>query len=155
MGMPACLAAKDTVYAQRPRCKDHRWWLDKDEEAMVRGEVEGREQETVIDALVRRWWYGMTPDQRPAEVTTVEVIEEALKVKPEELNKVSRSTETRVGTALVGMGFTRSRPRIEGSRRRVYTPSAELRIAERENIVKNEKSRILKIVPKKPDENPK
>lgn len=102
------------------------WHLTPEESAIHKREVQVRsvEGDNSTQVAIQRWWFRMNPERRPAEFQVGTVVLDALSESP------SRSNETRVGIALVRMGFEKVRRRSEnGEIERVYVPSERLKVA--------------------------
>lgn len=122
---PNCTISTDTVYGQSPRCKDHRWWFDREEEDTAKEIVEEREETGAIHDLVEGWWYGLAADKRPARFQMVDVLKNALKLDEPDMTKM-RGTEIAVGRVLAKMKFKRRKIRFGKVLKWFYEANEEL-----------------------------
>lgn len=104
---PDCLASTDTVFGQKPRCQEHRWWLSPVEEEEAKLAVEEYEEErpsAVWEEKILAWWSAQS--QRPASLTVAFVATEIGELSVERAS--SRSVQTQIGMALRELGFRRN-----------------------------------------------
>lgn len=118
---PECAASVDTVFGQKPRCAEHRWWLNREEEAAAAGEAQPFEEEQPWMAWRDRitiWWRTMPVGKRPTSLTVSQAAMEAGDLAPD---RVNRSVQTLVGIAMTKLGF------IHVPSEHHYVPSENLR----------------------------
>lgn len=112
----ACSISKDTVFGQKPRCEEHRWWLSSEEEADAQtaaDEFQDDAPHTVWQQKIIEWWAKLT--KRPSEVNIAQI---AMEVGELAIDRAShRSVTTTIGMALSGLGFRHTN-------RRTWVPSA-------------------------------
>lgn len=139
---PDCLASRDTVEGQRPRCENHRWWLDSDGEKEAAKETVEREEEVPLKRRIHEWWLDMEPSKRPSNFST-ETVAEALGLETEALAR-SNGLATVIGLGVRSLGFKKKQISIAGVKHWVYVPTPELASASR--VAKPTRS-FLEVVP--------
>lgn len=102
-----------------------RWWLTDDEQSQADELTAEREAESGLEVEVARWFYGMHPTKRPAEIDTVSAAKHAFPDMPVE-KAISRGVQMEVGTALRKMGCDKRRVMKDGVRRWVYAPTSQM-----------------------------
>lgn len=117
-----CQASKDTVAGQRPRCEQHRWWLDSSEEKEALVEAAERVQDIPWKLRIQEWWLDMDPSKRPPWFTVEDVAVKALKIEEDRFSQ-NPSVSTSIGIAVRSLGFLKNRIMISGVRHWVYKPS--------------------------------
>jgi hypothetical protein len=122
----ACLRSTDTVPGQRPRCAQHRWWLDDAAEVVAAKIADERLAEVPWKMRVHQWWLNMEPSKRPPYFTVETVAVEALDMDEAAFSRGGRSLESAVGAAVRSLGFWKDRVTMSGVRHWVYKPSFEL-----------------------------
>lgn len=119
---PACLSSNDTVFGQLPRCAEHRWWLNSEEEKESLIESADRIQDVPWKLRIHEWWLDMEPSKRPEYFTAEDVATKALKIDEDRFAQ-NRGTETSIGMAVRALGFRKERIMISGIRHWVYKPT--------------------------------
>lgn len=109
---PACALAG--------RCPEHRWWFDRDEEA-VRAPANDRYQVTHQWQHLIEVWCHEHADNRKAGVHTHEVLKEAVGIDKGDITKLM---EMSLHTMMVSCGWTKPAGaiRVDGRRARGYYP---------------------------------
>lgn len=104
-GCPDCSISTDTVRDQRPRCANHRWWLNKAEEKEAMKETETREEDQPWMAWsdkILEWWKNLKI--RPATMTVNQI---AFEVGEMKVDNITRGIQTEIGIAMEKLGFER------------------------------------------------
>lgn len=123
----ACLASVDTVPNQRPRCSQHRWWLNDAEELVASKIVAERVADIPWKLRIHQWWLQMDPSKRPSQFTTDELATMALGMDEDAISRGGKGLQTLIGMAVSSIpGFTKSRVSIGGTQHWVYKVSPEL-----------------------------
>lgn len=99
------------------------WWMTREESHRASKRVDERVQDSPYKEGIDQWWNDLSPDKRPKAVTTYTVALEALGYMH---SQVTHYVLTEIGHALKKIGFSRTRVRENGERKRVYVPSEEL-----------------------------
>ncbi len=100
------------------RCFEHRWWLNRDEEAVAEQQAELRTETDDSQNMIEVWWRKTPIAMRPHRITTSD-----LAVKLGYNLGQARSVQTRLGHALKKLGFIKRRMSGSGPGQRVYVPS--------------------------------
>lgn len=74
-----CARSTDTVYGQRARCYQHRWWFSREEEDVMAAETSRYEEEEFLQPRIVDWWLEMPPQRRPDFMTVADVAMGAIK----------------------------------------------------------------------------
>jgi hypothetical protein len=116
LSCPACHASTDTVRGQKPRCADHRWWLDKKEEKEAARDAGEREEDAPWMAWsdkIIEWWKNLKI--RPATMTVNQI---AFEVGELPVDRVTKGVQTEIGWAMEKLGFIR----VESKRHYIASP---------------------------------
>lgn len=110
-GCPACAA-------EGVRCKEHRWWFNRDESEALEHITTARLKSDFSDALYG-WWMTKEPKDRPEHVTAHFVAAQVLGLSAEKVE----SQRQAIGRTLKHCGFTRRQVQRGDGRIWAYFPS--------------------------------
>ncbi len=109
-----CAASTDTVWGQRPRCAEHRWWPSQKLSEIAKGETEKRQDEDLWAPTVRAWLAnpiagdvtGLRRNEKTVDITTANCLVYAIG-KP--LGQCSHFDKIRVGKIFRQEGYAISK----------------------------------------------
>jgi hypothetical protein len=122
------------------RCKEHRWWLTRDESGIAEKQTEERAPSDAVHELLIEKLCAIPPSERPTELTITQI----LRLLEMDL---SRGHEIRVGTVLRRARFTKARKLVNGIRTVFWQVPADVALAPHRPI----SSSIRVVNPKAPE----
>ena len=110
-----------------------KWHLEQHEAAVAEEVAEERLVESSIPAKIAEWWFAMSPAQRPTEIQTHSVAEQALRCDPD---RITRAIQTEIGHAFATFrnpdgspAFTKHRRPHNGRLAWIYVPTQQIKDA--------------------------
>jgi len=147
-----CAAAKDG----EDRCAEHRWWFTEAEnrelEKINNQRLKNDYSDVILDFILKLDPPSTPPkvNQRPASYTIYEIATEILKIPADRVS----AQQAAIGRTLKVLGFTKSRPRVNGSQTVYHVLPEELLRAKKKDSKDRATNRHLQVVPDPPEMSP-
>jgi predicted P-loop ATPase len=116
-----CEACEADLYK---RCERHRWWLTREEDRTMDVQRNARQADDLIADAIERELLSLVPEQRPAFVPTLWIVEKCL-----QRSATDSGLERAIATSARRLGLKHLRRLVDGSRQRGYELPAHLRTA--------------------------
>lgn len=121
------------------------WWFSENEADEAEEEAKERVQESPIKMMIQEWWEILPPEVRLKEFTTLFIAKIVLEYTPDKINE---NVLTRIGIAVMSLGFKKCRRRIENNgiktRSWVYVATDELLAMPQSEAGKRMKFKVIK-----------
>lgn len=128
------------------------WWFTPEEAVIAEIEASKRSMDDGYAEMISKWWFATKPEDRPPNVTTLEIAQRAL-LQPND--KISRRLQTQIGTILTKMKWQHQHgtlKRLGGQLTWYYTPPhawSEAPLIEDENQAKRAGIGVVRYLPVK------